>query len=114
MKPLKLRKVLIALLLIGATHIAMGSFTGSSERKSKNLYSLTHFNKNFYKTISPFSLRAGYQYKGIKVVKQQQETNGEITFTSMLRYEKGNTTYIYPYTHKVSAPKFKTPTSPIR
>lgn len=114
MKPVKIRKVLITLLLIGATYIAMGSFTGSSERKSKNLYSLSNFNKNFYKTVSPFSLRAGYQYKGIQVLRQKQETNGDITFTSMLRYEKGNTTYIYPYTHKVSTPKFKTPVSPSR
>ncbi len=33
-----------------------------------------------------------------------------LVLTSMMRYERGNTTYIYPYTHKVGVPKFITPT----
>lgn len=114
MKPTQLKKILIATMLIGATHLAMGSFTGSSEKKTKDLYSLSTFNKTFYKSASPFSLRAGYVYKGTQVVSQKKEANGDLTFQSMLRYEKGNTTYIYPYTHKVSAPRFKTPAPPVR
>ena len=112
MKPIRLGKLLIALLLVGATDIAMGSFTGTVEKKSSSLYSLKSFNKNFYKSTSPFSLRAGFQYKGLQVLSQKKEANGDITFNSMMRYEKGNTTYIYPYTHKVSVPKFTTPTAP--
>jgi hypothetical protein len=103
---------MIALLLVGATQIALGSFTGSTEKKTNNLYSLKNFNRNFYKSVSPFSLRAGFQYKGSQLLNQKKCAEGDITFTSMMRYEKGNTTYIYPYTHKVSVPKFKTPTPP--
>lgn len=112
MKTYKLKKILFALLFISAAHIALGSFTGSSERKSRKLYSLSNFNKNFYKSLSPFSLRSGFEYKGTQLLRQRQETNGDVTFTSMMRYEKGNTTYIYPYVHKVSSPKFKIPVAP--
>ena len=112
MKPIRVFKLMIALLLVGATHIAMGSFTGFSEKKSSNMYSLKNFNRNFYKSTSSFSLRAGYDFKGFKVIGQKKEGNGDLSMQSMMRYEKGNTTYIYPYTHKVTVPKFKTPTPP--
>ena len=112
MKLLKIKRFMIALTLVGATQIALGSFTGTSEKKSRNLYSLKNFNRNFYKSTSPFSLRAGFQFKGSKLLSQKNDLNGNITFNSIIRLEKGNTTYIYPYTHKVSVPKFKTPTPP--
>ncbi|HEX8461850.1 MAG TPA: hypothetical protein VF623_10485 [Segetibacter sp.] len=112
MTPIKVKKIMIALLLVGVTHIALGSFTGSTDKKSNNLYSLKNFNRNFYRSMSPFSLRAGFTYKGSQLLSQKKSSTGDITFTSMMRYEKGNTTYIYPYTHKVSVPKFKAPSAP--
>lgn len=114
MKLIKFKIVLFALLFISVAHISLASFTGSSERKSRKLFSLSSFNKNFYKSLSPFSLRAGFEYRGVQFLKQREEANGDITLTSMMRYEKGNTTYIYPYVHKVSASKFKTPAPSIR
>lgn len=112
MAPRNFKKYMIALLLVGVTHIALGSFTGTSEKKTKDLYSLKHFNKNFYKTASPFSIRLGFEYKGSRLLNQKIEPNGDVTFNSMMRFERGNTTYIYPYVHKVVVPKFKTPAPP--
>ncbi len=112
MKQAKVKKVIIALLLVSATHIAMGSFTGKSVKKSSDLYSLKNFNKNFYRSASLFSLRAGYDYKGTRFLSQRKEANGDLTMYSMVRFEKGNTTYIYPYMHKIAVPKFKTPAPP--
>ncbi|MGI8635569.1 MAG: hypothetical protein ACR2KZ_09225 [Segetibacter sp.] len=109
---IQLKKYTIALLLVGVTHLAMASFTGSTDKRSHNIYSLKNFNRNFYKYVSPFSLRAGFEYKGLQLLSQKKELNGDITFTSMMRFEKGNATYIYPYTHKISVPKFKSPTPP--
>lgn len=103
---------MMALLLVSATHIALGSFTGTTEDKARNIYSLKNFNKNFYKFASPFSLRAGFQYKGSQLMSMKKENNGDLSMNSMMRYEKGNTTYIYPYKHKVAVPKFKTPAPP--
>jgi hypothetical protein len=109
---IRFKKAMMALLLVTATHIAFASFTGTSEDKSKSLYSLKSFNKTFYKSASPFSLRAGFQYKGSQLISVKKEENGDFTTNSMLRYEKGNTVYIYPYKVKISVPKFKTPTPP--
>ena len=109
---IKYGKVLMALLLVSATHIALASFTGTTDSKTRNIYSLKNFNKNFYKSASPFSLRAGFLYRGSQLISVKRENNGDLTMNSMMRYEKGNTTYIYPYKHKVSAPKFKTPAPP--
>lgn len=109
---IKIAKIMLALLLVSAAHIAMGSFTGTTDNKVRNLYSLKNFNRNFYKTASPFSLRAGFQYAGSQLVSVRKENNGDLTVNSMMRFEKGNTTYIYPYKHKVSVPKFKTPAPP--
>lgn len=112
MKQIKVGKIIIALLLVGGTHIAMGSFTGRSEGKSNDLYSLKSFNRNFYKKSFGFSLKTGFEYKGTRLLSQRTEQNGDITINSIMRYERGNTTYIYPYTHKIIVPKFKTPAPP--
>lgn len=112
MKTIKVKKVIIALMLVGAAHIAFGAFTGTTVKKSSNLYSLKSFNRNFYKNSSLFSLRSGFDYKGTRFLTQKKELSGDITITSMMRFEKGNTTYVYPYTHKVTVPKFTTPAPP--
>lgn len=109
---IKSKKLFIALLLVSATHLAMASFTSSADKKLRNIYSLKNFNKNFYKSTSPFSLRSGYNYKGLQLLSQTKQINGDISVNSMMRFEKGYTTYIYPYTHKVILPKFKTPAPP--
>jgi hypothetical protein len=100
----------IALLLACVTQIAIASFTGTIGESSKNKYSLKNFNKNFYKKASPYSLRAGFQYKGTQIMSQQKDATG-ITYNNMMRYEKGNTTYIYPYKHKVKVAAFKAPSA---
>jgi hypothetical protein len=113
MKKAKVKRIIIAIILIAATNIiAMGAFTGTVEKKSSNLYSLKSFNRNFYRNSSIFSLRSGFDYKGTRFLSQKIQTNGDITITSIMRFEKGNTTYIYPYSHKIIVPKFKTPSPP--
>ena len=112
MRQAKVKEVIIALFLVSATYIALGSFTGKSVKKSNDLYSLKYFNRNFFKSTSIFSLRAGYGYKGSSFLSQRKEANGDITMYSMLRFEKGNTTYVYPYSHKIIVSKFKTPLPP--
>ena len=113
MKPInniKRRKFVIAVLFACATQLAFASFTGTIGESSKDKYSLKNFNKNFYKKASPYSLRAGFQYKGIQTVSQQKNATG-ITYNNMMRFEKGNVTYIYPYKHKVTVATFKTPSA---
>ena len=83
------------------------SFTGIADEKIKvTKYSLKNFSSLTHKGLSFSSLKSGLQYKGSQPTKESifgSETG------SMLRYDNGNTTYIYPYKFKVKAPKFKTP-----
>lgn len=110
---IKASKIIAALLFIGVTHIALGSFTGSSESRHKQ-FSLKDFNRSFYKHVAvPFSLRAGFEFKGGQVLSFKKDYTGSAVVTSVMRFEKGNTTYIYPYKHKVAVPKFATPTPPV-
>ena len=57
-----------------------------------------------------FSLKPGVVYKGSfnNVEKAPQQT----TLQSIITFQKGNTTFILPYKHKVVLPKFKTPEAP--
>ncbi|MCC6761655.1 hypothetical protein [Phnomibacter sp. MR] len=82
---------------------------GSKEKKGYVLKFKTFDTKtNFQRQ---FTLQPGVQYKGSfnQVIKTPQST----TLQSIITYQRGNTTFIYPYQHKVSVPKFKTP-EPIR
>jgi hypothetical protein len=59
---------------------------------------------------SMFTLQPGVVYKGSfnNIQKAPQQT----TLQSIITYQKGNTTFIFPYKHKVLLPKFKTPEAP--
>lgn len=110
---IEVKRFIIALFIICVAHMALASFTGTMDDKTKAKYSLKNFNKIFYKKASAYSLTAGYQFKGIQLMSEQKNPAGT-TLNLMMRYENGNTTYIYPYKHKVSVSKFKTPSRPIQ
>lgn len=86
---------------------SVSSTSGNSAKKEK--FTLKNFNKNF-KNVSVVSLTNGLSYKGAQVFVQQR--NNGLELNGVMHYEKGNTTYIYPYKHKVNVPKFKAP-SPV-
>lgn len=104
------------LLLLCVTQVALASFTGSADdRKSAkvSLKNLGKFSKIYtYPTLR--SLSNGLQFKGSQEFDMQKIDNS-LEVNSMMRLEKGNTTYVFPYKYKVKIPpmsKFKTPTSP--
>lgn len=100
---------LIAFVLI--SQLVMAAFTGSAEDKNKaNKYSLKNLSK-LSKNYSLSSLKTGFLFKGFQDFSQQRLNNG-IEVNSMVRMEKGNTTFVYPYKFKVKVPKFKTPVAP--
>ena len=57
-----------------------------------------------------FTFKPDMVYKGSfnNVDKAQQQN----TLQTIVTYQKGNTTFIYPYKHKPIMPKFKTPEAP--
>ncbi len=109
--PIKYSTFLILTVLILTVDLVYGAFTGNNLRDN-NKYSLKNLNTtNTNYTLNP--LRTGtFRYKG-SVDLNQQNTGNQIKVQSMIRLEKGNTTYIYPYKYTVKVPKFKTPEAPI-
>ncbi len=107
---------IVALLLMGMQVVyAAFSFTGSVDEKAKNSkYSLRNLSALSHKGLSFASLKSSLQYKGAQPIFSSRETKSGIEVSSMLRYDNGNTTYIYPYKFKVKASKFRTPTPPQR
>ena len=83
------------------------SLTGLTDDKNKNnKYSLKNLSSLSHKGLSFASLKSSLQYKGAQMSKETQSSS---EISSMLRFDNGNTTYVYPYKFKVKAPKFKTP-----
>lgn len=111
-KGLKYSKYLAAAVCVLAVQFVYGSFTGNSDG-SKDKFSL----KNLNTTSRPFSLSSlhintnTFRYKGSADLSQQN-TGGQVQVTSMIRLERGNTTYVYPYKYTVKVPRFVTPKAP--
>ena len=59
-------------------------------------------------TFSLNSLKYNLHYTGSDILSQSTLPNST-QVNSMMRYDRGNTTYIMPFNYKVKVPKFKTP-----
>lgn len=108
-KQLKYGKYLVAAMCVLAVQLAYGSFTGKSGNDSER-FSLRNINTT--KTFSLNSLHTNtFRYKGTSNINQQN--NGQqVQVQSMIRLERGNTTYVYPYKYTVKVPKFVAPKAP--
>jgi hypothetical protein len=109
-KGLKYCKYLVAGILVLGVQVVHGSFTGNSDG-SKDKFSLKNIG-SLKKTYSLSSLHINtFRYKCSDDLVQQN-TDGQVQVTSMVRLERGNTTYVYPYKYTVKVPKFVTPKAP--
>ena len=73
---------------------------------------LKNFNRNSYKITAYPSFRLSqFQFKGSQNIFQFSSRH-LMEGQSMISFQNGNTTYVYPYRYKVKMPLFKTPVSP--
>ncbi len=102
-----------ALLMMGMQVVyASFSFTGITDEKNKTTkYSLKNLSSLSHKGLSFSSLKSNLQYKGTQNANTREVVTGS-EVNLMLRFDNGNTSYVYPYKFKVKAPKFKTPAPP--
>lgn len=101
----------IALFLLGAGRMAFAATSGSADDRL-NKFSLKNLSK-YSKSYSITGLRpSGLTFSGFQEVTSQKLDNNSLQTNSLIRMERGNTTYVYPYKYKVKVPKFKTPVSP--
>src|SRR6476646_11424355 len=94
-KQLKHSKFFIAAIFLLAVDLAYGAFTGNSDNH-KDKFSLKNLN-SIDKLYTLTSLRSNtFRYKGS--LNMPQQNNGtQMQFQSLIRMERGNTTYVYPY-----------------
>ena len=110
-KGLKYCKYLVAAILVLGVQVVYGSFTGNSDG-AKDKFSLKNIG-SLKKTYSLSSLHINtFRYKGSEDLLQLNNTNGQVQVSSMIRLERGNTTYVYPYKYTVKVPRFVTPKAP--
>ena len=90
--------MVVATLFLGFAGFAFSSMGG--EKRNKKSGSLR---SEFVpiRTSSGFTLKAGVAYKG-SMILNQEKSNGQIRFNSLVTYQKGNTTYIVPINHRVN------------
>ncbi|HEX6915446.1 MAG TPA: hypothetical protein VF145_09400 [Chitinophagaceae bacterium] len=108
-KGLTYYKCALALLLVLAGHIALG--TGSTEKSSKTNFTLKGLNKSKSFVVSG-TAASNYRFKGSPVLTVKKDKSNTLQVNSVIRYQSGNTTYVFPYKYKVKAPLFKTPAAP--
>jgi hypothetical protein len=105
---------LLASFLLGV-QLTYAAFTLSgitTEKKGKqSKFTLKNLSSLSSKGLSYSSLRSSMQYKSIQTLGLQIKGNDNSEMSSMLRFDNGNSSFIYPYKFKVKVPKFKTPTA---
>jgi hypothetical protein len=107
-----IKKITIAFLFIAGVQVAFAAFTltGITEKKAKDSkYTLKNLHSLSPKAVSYSSLKYSLHLKNTAEVTTQSSLKNGVEVSSMLRYDNGNTSFVYPYKFKVKVPKFKTP-----
>lgn len=98
-------------MLAFAVNFCFASFTGKTFDEHSNKFSLKNLS-SLSKSYSLSYLKVGnLRFVGTQQLSQQKNDTS-VQGQSMMRIQRGNTTFVYPYTYKVKVPKFKTPTPP--
>lgn len=93
------KQIACFILFTGLGIYSFGSMGGGNKPKSTSPSSQLGFTP--VRTTNGFTLKAGPHYRGSSIFGETK-TNTSIMFNSVVTYQKGNTTYILPYKHKIS------------
>ena len=98
------RKAAICFALTAVAVITFGSSGGGGGDKNKN----RNFNKDFttIRTSSGFTLKAGPMYNGSQSLNVRNQKD-VVCMSSIVTYQKGNTTFILPYKSRMSRTTLK-------
>ncbi|ULQ54556.1 hypothetical protein [Flavihumibacter fluvii] len=91
-------KLVVATLFLGIAGLAFASM-GGEKRNKKSGSVRSEFVP--IKTSAGFTLKTGSSYKG-SMILNQEKSNGQIRFNSLVTFQKGNTTYILPLNHRIN------------
>lgn len=88
--------MVISAILLGLTVFTFASI-GGDKNKSKN--NALHSGFTPIRTTRGFTLKDRLTYRGSMILKQEKTSNS-INYSSLIMYQKGNTTYILPNKYK--------------
>ena len=94
-----MRKTLIISLMLAVVGLTFASKGGGGDKKSGRVPLKTNFVP--IRTTSGFTLKAGPTYTG-SMLTSTQATREYVSFNSLVTFQKGNSTYILPYTYKIN------------
>ena len=94
-----MRKTLISALMIAVVGLTFASKGGGGDNKKANIPLKTNFVP--IRTTSGFTLKAGPTYTGSYSVGTEN-THNYVSFNTLVTFQKGNSTYILPYTYKIN------------
>ena len=103
---IKSTKVLLTALVIVCTGFSAMADRGVGKKSKTTKVTLNITTPSTLKNSLPFNLRNGLRYSG-SMLMGQQSTSGASMMTSVVTYQKGNTTYIIPYKQKIVVPEIK-------
>ena len=98
------QKLLTIALLISMVQVVMADRGIGRKSKSKTLLNIT--TPSLLRNSIAFNLKSGLSYKGSLLTKETV-VGSSIMGSSLITYQKGNTTYIIPYKHKIVIPEIR-------
>ena len=94
-----MRKTLIITFMLAVVGLTFASKGGGGDKKSGKVPLKTNFVP--IRTTSGFTLKTGPMYTG-SILTSTQTTHEYVSFNSLVTFQKGNSTYILPYTYKIN------------
>jgi hypothetical protein len=94
-----MRKTLISAVMLAVVGLTFASKGGGGDNKKATTTLKTNFVP--IRTTSGFTLKSGPTYAGSFVVGTEK-TRNYVSFNTLVTYQKGNSTYILPYTYKIN------------
>lgn len=94
-----LRKVFASFALLGVVALAVASSGGGGSKKRSSVASA--FSPA---TSTAFTLKSGPQFLRSQIFSTQK-SQGFVMFNTIVTYQRGNTTYLLPYSYKMSTKK---------
>ncbi|MEI9935248.1 MAG: hypothetical protein WDM71_10465 [Ferruginibacter sp.] len=101
-----LKCLFILTILFSIVNIAMADRGGKKKSKSKIVLNIITPNSSSLRSSIPFNLNSGLSYKG-SLLASQFTMGSSLMSSSIVTYQKGNTTYIIPYKHTLIMPDIR-------
>jgi hypothetical protein len=101
-----IKKAGIILALVSVTMVTFADKGAGKKSRAKTAMNINTTSSTSLKASILFNIKNGLTYKGSLLANRKVVSN-TITSSSLITYQKGNTTYIIPYKNKVTVPEIR-------